>query len=195
MNMNNFKFVNPEQMLESSSKLYINSDINHALIEYGLIVKSNFLRWFVFGEEGQNIDDLILKINQSIICGAPLQEEITKTIDNKINCYLENLASRRKTALAFIVFNSTGYVDTISENCNNFKLSEKEKKSIIGREVAKEIYAGGSLYLHRKIRDYLKYEINQFAGELTFIKGELNKERVLEMLDLHSKTCIAKIKF
>ena len=50
--MNQLKLVSPDRMLDVDNRLHITNDVNHAMVEFGFIVKGNFLKWLILGSDG-----------------------------------------------------------------------------------------------------------------------------------------------
>jgi hypothetical protein len=195
--MNPFRLVNPEEMLGYENKLSLTADVNHAMIEYGFSVKGQFLRWMVYGdhEKEKLIENLLSSIGKSLFLEQKISDELKQALNDRIEFYLENIPARRKIALSFILFNSVGFAENVREQTVNLDLTPAEEKVLLGREVEKELYVGGSYNLDQKVRDYLAIETCRFASELNFTSGVVSTERINEMLASHSKLNIAKFEY
>src|SRR5690554_7349356 len=49
--MSHLKLLSPDRMLSSDNYLHITNDVNQAMVEFGFIVKGNFLKWMVYGDD------------------------------------------------------------------------------------------------------------------------------------------------
>src|SRR5690606_16842027 len=115
--MNQFKLVSPDKRLNIDNRLHITTDINQAMVEFGFIIKGNFLKWMVYGDdvaEG-DIDSLFTQICASIARYNKLTDDISVKLYQKIDKYLYELPVHRRIALAFILFNSEGFENTLVE--------------------------------------------------------------------------------
>ncbi len=195
--MNQFKLVSPEKRLDIDNRLHITTDVNQAMVEFGFILKGNFLKWMVYGEDiAQNdIDPLFTQICASIARNNRLIDELKINLYQKIDKYLYELPVRRRIALAFILFNSEGFENSLIEHSEHGDLEPLERKKIIGKQIEREIYVGGSYDLEIKIRDFLATDIYRFASEFSFISGGIKKARVLELLEIYSKASLASLEF
>jgi DNA-binding ferritin-like protein (Dps family) len=195
--MNQFKLVSPEKRLDIDNRLHITTDINQAMVEFGFIIKGNFLKWMVYGQdisEGE-IDTLFVQICASIARVNKLTEELKSQLYQKIDKYLYDLPSRRRIALAFILFNSEDFESSLLDYTEQSDLEPNEIKKIVGKQIEREIYVGGSYDLEIKIRGFLATDIYRFASEFSFISGGIKKERVLELLDIYSRASLASLDF
>lgn len=195
--MNQFKLVSPEKRLDIDNRLHITTDINQAMVEFGFIIKGNFLKWMVYGEdiEQGEINHLFTQICASIARINKLTEDLRVKLFQKIDKFLYELPTRRRIALAFILFNSDGFERSLIEYGDHKDLNPLEIKKIVGKQIEREIYVGGSYDLETKIRDFLAGDIYRFASEFSFISGGIKKERVLELLDIYSKASLASLDF
>ncbi len=195
--MNQFKLVSPEKRLDIDNRLHITTDVNQAMVEFGFIIKGNFLKWMVYGEDiAQNdIDPLFTQICASIGRNNKLTDSLRVKLFQKIDKYLYDLPVRRRIALAFILFNSEGFSNSLMEQSEQGDLKPHEIKKIVGKQIEREIYVGGSYDLEIKIRDFLASDIYRFASEFSFISGGIKKERVLELLEIYSKASLASLEF
>ena len=195
--MNQFKLVSPEKRLDIDNRLHITTDINQAMVEFGFITKGNFLKWMVYGEDlaQGDIDVLFTQICASIARNNKLCDDIRLQLHQKIDKYLYNLPTRRRIALAFILFNSEGFESSLIEYDEQGDLNPSEIKKIIGKQIEREIYVGGSYDLEIKIRNFLASDTYRFASEFSFISGGIKKERVLELLEIYSRASLASLEF
>jgi hypothetical protein len=195
--MNQFKLVSPEKRLDIDNRLHITTDINQAMVEFGFIIKGNFLKWMVYGEDVEEgeINFLFTQICASIARNNKLTEELRVQLFQKIDKYLYDLPVRRRIALAFILFNSDGFEKSLIEYTEDKDLKPLEIKKLVGKQIEREIYVGGSYDLEVKIRDFLASDIYRFASEFSFISGGIKKERVLELLEIYSKASLASLDF
>lgn len=195
--MDQFKLVSPEKMLGIDNQLHITTDINQAMVEFGYILKGNFLKWMVYGEDlAQNeIDPLFTQICASIARSNKITEDLRVQLFQKIDKYLYDLPVRRRIALAFILFNSEEYAASLIDFNEHRDLKPLELKKMVGKQIEREIYVGGSYDLEAKIRSFLAQDISRFASEFSFISGGIKKERVLELLDIYGKASLASLDF
>jgi hypothetical protein len=195
--MNQFKLVSPEKRLDIDNRLHITTDINQAMVEYGFIIKGNFLKWMVYGEDMDQgeINHLFIQICASIARNNKLTDDLRVKLFQKIDKYLYDLPTRRRIALAFILFNSDGFEKSLIEYSEDKDLNPLEIKKIVGKQIEREIYVGASYDLEMKIRDFLAADIYRFASEFSFISGGIKKERVLELLEIYSKASLASLEF
>lgn len=192
--MDNYKLVNPEQMLRAEDKIYVTADINQALIDYGLIVKSDFLKWFILGEDLQDehVDELIARLSYSLL-NRELEESIRMAVLFRIDKYLENLPGRKRVALSFILLNSKSFLNSVKENVDIEEVTEIEFKAIFSREVKKQVYVCGSFEMESRIKDYLFHQVCRFAKEFNFSQLPLPGRKVADMIDLFGKNDFATI--
>ncbi len=195
--MNQFKLVSPEKRLDIDNRLHITTDVNQAMVEFGFIIKGNFLKWMVYGEDlaQGDIDTLFTQICASIARNNKLTDDLRGKLFLKIDKYLYELPIRRRIALGFILFNSDGFEKSLIEYSEHKDLNPLEIKKLIGKQIEREIYVGGSYDLEIKIREFLASDIYRFASEFSFISGGIKKERVLELLEIYSKASLASLDF
>jgi hypothetical protein len=195
--MNQFKLLCPEKRLDIDNQLHITTDINQAMVEFGFILKGNFLKWMVYGEDlAQNdIDPLFTQICASIARKNKMTDDLRLQLYQKIDKYLYDLPVRRRIALAFILFNSEGYASSLIDYNEHRDMKPTELKKIVGKQIEREIYVGGSYDLEVKIRNFLAQDVFRFASEFSFISGGIKKERVLELLDIFGRASLASLDF
>ena len=196
-NMSHLKLVSPDKMLSIDNRLHITNDVNQAMVEFGFIVKGKYLKWMVYGNDvfEAEMDPLFIEICASIARHGKLADDLKLQLNQKIEKYLYDLPTRRRLALAFILFNSEQFELSIAEYNEHLDLNAHELKTLIGKHIEREIYVGGSYNLEIKIRDYLAMELFKFASEFSFISGGIKKERVLELLDIYSRSSLATLGF
>jgi len=195
--MNQFKLVSPEKRLDIDNRLHITTDINMAMVEFGFIVKGNFLKWMVYGEDVAHgeIDSLFSQICISIARNYKVDGNLKSELYKKIDKYLYDLPTRRRIALGFILFNSEGFSNSLIDYSEHEDLKKNEIKTIVGKHIEREIYVGGSYDLEVKIKEFLATEVLHFASEFSFISGGIKKERVLELLEIYTKSHLASIEY
>jgi hypothetical protein len=195
--MNQLKLVSPDRMLDVDNRLHITNDVNHAMVEFGFIVKGNFLKWLILGSEGteKGINRLFIEICAALARHGKMPDDLRLQLNKNIEKYLYDLPIRRRLALAFILFNSEDFRRSIAEINEHLDLSPGELKTLLGKHIEREIYVGGSYDLEIKIRDYLASEIVKFASEFSFISGCIKRERVMELLDIYSRSSLAMLGF
>lgn len=195
--MSHLKLLSPDRMLSSDNYLHITNDVNQAMVEFGFIVKGNFLKWMVYGDDlsEEKTDPQFSRICASLARHGQLDAALHSELLQKVDKYLYDLPARRRIALAFILFNSESYANYVVEMNEQDNLSNQELKLVVGRQIEQEIYVGGSYDMERRIREMLVNDIRHFASEFSFISGGIKKERVLELLDIYSRSSIAALDF
>ncbi|ASB50137.1 hypothetical protein [Alkalitalea saponilacus] len=191
--MNQFRLTSSKNLLSREHGIFISADINHALIEYGLIVKSNYLQWLIYGEDPHpsKMNDLVLNMSDQLLEQNKIDAKLTEQLHRKTQKYLYDLPTRRRMALSFVLFNSVDFNKAMNELIDH-DFSEKDKKRIVGREVEKEIYVTGSYNLENKILEYLTLEATLFVEEYKGLFRKISRDRIIELIDVHSKTSIAQ---
>lgn len=187
--------VHPSEMLNEDNRLTVTSDINQAMIEYGFMIKANYLKCLFYenGKSPGHINDFILSIAYNYSSGQMIPVELYDKISQKTSQYLYNLPTRRRVALSFIILNSEEYQDSLYEINNNSNYSELEKKRITGREIEREIYVTGSYELEKMIHKYLISELFSFVKEYSRTIKNLSNDKVLKIIEVYSNSCIAKL--
>lgn len=191
--MNKFRLATPSDMLDVDNKVLLTADINHAMIEYGLMVRAEFLKWMVYGDDYSNLEmeDLLMRVIRNFAMESDLPVNLNNDLSLSVERYLNNLPQRKRMGLSFILFNSHDFIESVKDNLDSANLSHSELKAFVGREVEKEIYVGGSYDLETKIKHYLIHHVCRFAAEFRFVSGVISQKRINELLDIYSRNTIA----